>query len=66
LPLIPKVLKIFHFIDFPSPEITISMMHRTAQSISLTIFVLIKERSKVDDDQFMAAIFQVGGSGYHP
>jgi hypothetical protein len=39
--LIPKVLKIFHFIQFPSTEMSVSLMHKAVQVLNkLQIFVL--------------------------
>lgn len=57
--LIPKVLKIFHYVDFPSPDVSVSTMHRTAQSIAFTLFNLLKERSADDEEQFLTSVHQV-------
>ena len=57
--LIPKVLKIFHLVDFPSPDVSVSTMHRTAQAIAFTLFTLLKERSADSEDQFLASVHQV-------
>ena len=39
--LIPKILKILHFLNFPSTEISVCLMHRSAQAITFTFFLSI-------------------------
>jgi hypothetical protein len=56
----PKVLKVFHFVNFPAEDISVSLMHRTVQSVTFTLFTLFKEKSKYKDEKkFLASVFQV-------
>ncbi len=56
----PKVLKVFHFVNFPAEDISVSLMHRPVQSVTFTLFTLFKEKSKYKDEKkFLASVFQV-------
>ena len=57
--LIPKVLKVLHFINLAAEDISVSLMHRTVQSLTFTLFTLFKEKSKYKEDKFLASVFQV-------
>lgn len=57
--LIPKILKILHFLNFPSTEISVCLMHRSAQAITFTFFLLLKQRPESDEKIFMASVLQV-------
>ncbi len=57
--LIPKVLKIFHFLNFPSNDISVALTHRTVQAITFTLFKVLKEKLDGDEKKTEAAIMQV-------
>ncbi len=57
--LIPKVLKIFHFLHFPSNDISVALTHRTVQAITFTLFKVLKEKLGGDEKKTEAAIMQV-------
>ncbi len=57
--LIPKILKIFYFLNFPSSDISVALTHRTAQAVTFTLFKILKEKFDGDEKRTEAAVFQV-------
>ena len=57
--LIPKILKIFYFLNFPSNDISVALTHRTVQAITFTLFKVLKEKFDGDEKKTEAAVIQV-------